>query len=77
MDSEVELREELVLSRLTSVELLGRSEIPQVLVVREHLDFVARTAEVRPLLPKCFNDGHQLLVVDRVIESRSAELLGE
>jgi len=58
VDGEVKLREEFVLSRLTSVELLSRSEVPQVLVIRENLDFVGRTTEVRPPFPECFDNSY-------------------
>ena len=73
LDDHVELRKKLRPSGLTPGQNLGGSEVLQVFVVRDNVNWNARTFQVVPPRAECFIDSEKLLIMDIVVELQSGE----
>ena len=67
---ELERGEVLVPSRQSSFQDFRSEEGCEVLMIRDHTDFVGVALEVDSPVSKCFDDGQEFLIVNLVVEFR-------
>jgi hypothetical protein len=67
LEGEVEPGEENTPSGLSLIQLLGRSEVLEVLVICQNFNCVRGSFQVMPPCLQSSDDSHELLVVDVVV----------